>query len=187
MLERAIPAAVGAIALGGRVVVMSYHSLEDKIVKGFFQAGSKSSAPLGFPVELEEHKAGTENPDEGHRGAHRRRNRRKPARSLRQAPRRGTHQSQERRMSTAAVNRLPRVHGSHGHVPCRGSTRARGPREVRTPLSVVRSAPRKRRAPFVVLCFGLLAVALMAVLVLNISVSSAPVPAGAAPRASRSP
>ena len=32
-------------------------SLEDKIVKGFFQAGSKSSAPLGFPVELEEHKA----------------------------------------------------------------------------------------------------------------------------------
>ncbi|MEC5181764.1 16S rRNA (cytosine(1402)-N(4))-methyltransferase RsmH [Arthrobacter sp. CG_A4] len=57
VLERAIPAAIGAIAPGGRVVVMSYHSLEDKIVKGFFQAGSKSSAPLGFPVELEEHKA----------------------------------------------------------------------------------------------------------------------------------
>ena len=57
VLERAIPAAIAAIALGGRVVVMSYHSLEDKIVKGFFQAGSKSSAPLGFPVELEEHKA----------------------------------------------------------------------------------------------------------------------------------
>jgi 16S rRNA (cytosine1402-N4)-methyltransferase len=46
-----------ATALGGRIVVMSYHSLEDKIVKGVFQAGSKSSAPLGFPVELEEHKA----------------------------------------------------------------------------------------------------------------------------------
>ena len=57
VLERAIPAAIAAIAVGGRVVVMSYHSLEDKIVKGFFQAGSKSSAPLGFPVELEEHKA----------------------------------------------------------------------------------------------------------------------------------
>jgi hypothetical protein len=38
---------------------------------------------------------------------------------------------------------------------------------------LVRSAPRKRRAPFVVFCFGLLAVALMVVLVLNISVSSA--------------
>jgi 16S rRNA (cytosine1402-N4)-methyltransferase len=57
VLERAVPAAISAIAVGGRVVVMSYHSLEDKIVKGFFQAGSKSSAPLGFPVELEEHKA----------------------------------------------------------------------------------------------------------------------------------
>jgi len=56
VLERAVPAAVEALAMGGRVVVMSYHSLEDKIVKKVFQAGSKSSAPLGFPVELEEHK-----------------------------------------------------------------------------------------------------------------------------------
>src|SRR4029453_15740220 len=56
VLERAIPAAVAATAMGGRIVVMSYHSLEDKIVKSVFQAGSKSSAPLGFPVELEEHK-----------------------------------------------------------------------------------------------------------------------------------
>ncbi len=56
VLERAVPAAVAATAVGGRVVVMSYHSLEDKIVKAVFQAGSKSSAPPGFPVELEEHK-----------------------------------------------------------------------------------------------------------------------------------
>jgi 16S rRNA (cytosine1402-N4)-methyltransferase len=56
VLERAVPAAVAATAMGGRIVVMSYHSLEDKIVKAVFQAGSKSSAPLGFPVELEEHK-----------------------------------------------------------------------------------------------------------------------------------
>lgn len=45
-------------------------------------------------------------------------------------------------------------------------------RKARTPLSLVRSAPRKRRAPFVVLCFGMLAAALIAVLVLNISVST---------------
>ncbi|WP_026554199.1 16S rRNA (cytosine(1402)-N(4))-methyltransferase RsmH [Arthrobacter sp. 35W] len=57
VLEAAVPAAVNALALHGRVVVMSYHSLEDKIVKSVFAAGSKSSAPLGFPVELEEHKA----------------------------------------------------------------------------------------------------------------------------------
>ena len=46
-------------------------------------------------------------------------------------------------------------------------------RKARTPLSLVRSAPKKRRAPFVVLCFGMLAAALIAVLVLNISVSTA--------------
>lgn len=57
VLERAVPAAVNATALGGRIVVMSYHSLEDKVVKRVFQAGSSSSAPLGFPVELEQHKA----------------------------------------------------------------------------------------------------------------------------------
>ncbi|MBG6085625.1 16S rRNA (cytosine(1402)-N(4))-methyltransferase RsmH [Zhihengliuella flava] len=69
VLERAIPAAMKAVHVGGRVVVMSYHSLEDKITKRFFQAGSRSSAPAGFPVELDEHKArfktltkGTEKP-----------------------------------------------------------------------------------------------------------------------------
>ncbi|GAB3756019.1 16S rRNA (cytosine(1402)-N(4))-methyltransferase RsmH [Zhihengliuella somnathii] len=69
VLERAIPAAMKSTHVGGRVVVMSYHSLEDKITKRFFQAGSRSSAPAGFPVELDEHKArfktltkGTEKP-----------------------------------------------------------------------------------------------------------------------------
>ncbi|MCC3270575.1 16S rRNA (cytosine(1402)-N(4))-methyltransferase RsmH [Arthrobacter gengyunqii] len=71
VLERAIPASLSVLNLGGRVVVMSYHSLEDKIVKGVFAAGSRSSAPKGFPVELEQHKAqlkrltkGTEVPTE---------------------------------------------------------------------------------------------------------------------------
>ncbi len=71
VLERAVPAAVDVLAVHGRCVVMSYHSLEDKIVKSVFAAGSRSSAPLGFPVELEEHKAvlktltkGTEVPTE---------------------------------------------------------------------------------------------------------------------------
>jgi 16S rRNA (cytosine1402-N4)-methyltransferase len=71
VLERAVPAAVDALALHGRAVVMSYHSLEDKVVKAVFAAGSRSSAPAGFPVELEEHKAtlkrltkGTEVPTE---------------------------------------------------------------------------------------------------------------------------
>ncbi|WP_342025235.1 16S rRNA (cytosine(1402)-N(4))-methyltransferase RsmH [Arthrobacter citreus] len=57
VLERAIPASLSVLNLGGRVVVMSYHSLEDKIVKGVFTAGARSSAPKGFPVELDQHKA----------------------------------------------------------------------------------------------------------------------------------
>ncbi|UZX02672.1 hypothetical protein F8G81_08645 [Arthrobacter sp. CDRTa11] len=77
-------------------------------------------------------------------------------------------------MSTAAVKNLPLVSGSSARALGTNPAGAPGDgRKVRTPLSVVRSAPRKRRAPFVVMCFALLAVALVAVLVLNISVSTA--------------
>lgn len=55
-LERAVPAAIDALNVGGRLVAMSYHSLEDKVVKRALVARSTSSAPKGFPVELEEHK-----------------------------------------------------------------------------------------------------------------------------------
>ena len=72
-------------------------------------------------------------------------------------------------MSTAAVKNFPVV--SRSSAPARSLPSGAGSRE-RTPLSVVRSAPKKRRAPFVVMCFALLAVALVAVLVLNISVST---------------
>ena len=56
VLERAIPAAMDAVAVGGRIVVMAYQSLEDRIVKKQFAAASSSSAPAGLPVELPEHK-----------------------------------------------------------------------------------------------------------------------------------
>ena len=51
-LERAIPAALAALAIGGRLVVMSYQSLEDRIVKNFFTQATKSMTPLALPVEL---------------------------------------------------------------------------------------------------------------------------------------
>ncbi|NHU84418.1 16S rRNA (cytosine(1402)-N(4))-methyltransferase RsmH [Kocuria sp. JC486] len=56
VLNRAVPRALDALSVGGRVVAMSYHSLEDKIVKRELAARSVSTAPKGLPVELEEHK-----------------------------------------------------------------------------------------------------------------------------------
>lgn len=57
VLERAIPAALRRLAVGGRIVVMSYQSLEDRIVKRALVQASTSTAPAGLPVELPEHQA----------------------------------------------------------------------------------------------------------------------------------
>ncbi|MCF3938483.1 16S rRNA (cytosine(1402)-N(4))-methyltransferase RsmH [Gordonia sp. GW1C4-4] len=51
-LERALPAALSLLRVGGRVAVMSYQSLEDKIVKREFVSRTTSSSPKGLPVEL---------------------------------------------------------------------------------------------------------------------------------------
>lgn len=51
-LERSLPQAIEVLAPMGRIVVMSYHSLEDGIVKQALQAGSVSSTPIDLPFEL---------------------------------------------------------------------------------------------------------------------------------------
>lgn len=56
VLERAIPAAMDSLVMGGRMVVLSYQSLEDRIVKRTFAARSASTAPAGLPIELPEHR-----------------------------------------------------------------------------------------------------------------------------------
>jgi 16S rRNA (cytosine1402-N4)-methyltransferase len=56
VIERAVPDAVDALELHGRMVVLSFQSLEDRIVKRVFQARSASTAPRGLPVELPEHR-----------------------------------------------------------------------------------------------------------------------------------
>ncbi|HWT32655.1 MAG TPA: 16S rRNA (cytosine(1402)-N(4))-methyltransferase RsmH [Microbacterium sp.] len=54
-LENALPAALDALAVGGRIVVLSYQSLEDRFVKRAFADATRSTAPAGLPVELPEH------------------------------------------------------------------------------------------------------------------------------------
>jgi 16S rRNA (cytosine1402-N4)-methyltransferase len=51
-LQRSLPQALEVLAPKGRIVVMSYHSLEDGIVKQALQAGSVSSTPIDLPFEL---------------------------------------------------------------------------------------------------------------------------------------
>lgn len=51
-LRDAVPAALAALRPGGRIVVMAYQSLEDRIVKGAFAAATASRTPPGLPVEL---------------------------------------------------------------------------------------------------------------------------------------
>jgi len=52
VLRSALPQAIEALSTGGRIVVMSYHSLEDAIVKQALQERAISSTPVEMPIEL---------------------------------------------------------------------------------------------------------------------------------------
>ena len=49
VLERALPAALDALSVGGRIVVLSYQSLEDRITKHAISARTTSDVPVDLP------------------------------------------------------------------------------------------------------------------------------------------
>jgi 16S rRNA (cytosine1402-N4)-methyltransferase len=49
VLQRAIPRALSCLAVRGRIVVMSYQSLEDRIVKQVLAAGARPDVPADLP------------------------------------------------------------------------------------------------------------------------------------------
>lgn len=49
VLRRAVPAAISVLGVGGRIVVLSYQSLEDRVVKGELLRRSESTVPVDMP------------------------------------------------------------------------------------------------------------------------------------------
>jgi 16S rRNA (cytosine1402-N4)-methyltransferase len=51
-VRAAVPAALDALSVGGRIVVLAYHSLEDRVVKQAFAARATDTTPAELPVPL---------------------------------------------------------------------------------------------------------------------------------------
>ncbi len=59
ILSDALPAALSSLRVGGRIVVESYQSLEDRIVKRVFAEGATPEVPADLPLVADEVERGT--------------------------------------------------------------------------------------------------------------------------------
>ena len=57
VIEQALPQALDLLKVGGRLVVLSFQSLEDRIVKEAFAQVTQSTSPKALPIELPGHEA----------------------------------------------------------------------------------------------------------------------------------
>lgn len=57
VIEEALPQALELLKVGGRLVVLSFQSLEDRIAKEAFSQVTQSSSPRELPIELPGHEA----------------------------------------------------------------------------------------------------------------------------------
>jgi 16S rRNA (cytosine1402-N4)-methyltransferase len=55
-LSQALPVAMEALTPGGRIVVLAYHSLEDRMVKRAFAERTTDTTPRGLPQSLPSHR-----------------------------------------------------------------------------------------------------------------------------------
>jgi 16S rRNA (cytosine1402-N4)-methyltransferase len=122
--RRAVENGIDVLAVGGRMAVLSYHSLEDRITKRAFVAGATSSTPPGLPVELPEHAPyltlvtrGAEEPTEAEVAENPRAAsaRYRVAERIRETAARGTGSSRPHRQTTSPTRPAPTRHPKGPH------------------------------------------------------------------------
>ena len=165
--RRALPAALDALGVGGRVVVLSYHSLEDRLTKQAFAERDPQRRAAGPPGRARGQRAGVPAAHPGAEKATEAEIAAEPARRLGAAAGRGAHQHD------------PRGSGMSQPVSNQLAQRSRVPRIAeaaveRARLTVVpRGVTRAPRVPFVALVSLLLVSGVAGLLLFNTSMQQA--------------